>query len=275
MKISLIAGKATPRVTALAEGLRRLGHTVTESGALAACSIAWVEGDARAALDPGALATVRRVIVPSEHVALTCGVDIGRVTVLAPGIDDRPRSTGSAGPTCEILAAGALRPDKGQDILLRALCRLFDLDWHLTIAGDAADPAFEQRLRALAQELDVAAQVSFVPDPPAGTLEALWQGADLFALTPHEASYGSVFAEALRRGLPVAATAVGAVQSFVGPDAGVVCAPADIDQLAKALRRLIFDAPLRRDIAEVAWQTGRTLPSWDEQAARLADLLAE
>ena len=81
-------------------------------------------------------------------------------------------------------------------------------------------------------------------------------------------------AEALRRGLPVTVTSVGAVPTLVGPEAGVVCEPGDVEQLSKAIRRLIFDRPLRHDMAEVAWQSGQLLPSWNEQVVRLASLLA-
>ncbi len=82
-------------------------------------------------------------------------------------------------------------------------------------------------------------------------------------------------AEALRRGLPVAVTSTGAALTLVGPEAGVVCAPGDVDQLSKAIRRLIFDQPLRREMAEVAWLSARSLPSWHDQAVRLAAVLAE
>jgi hypothetical protein len=54
----------------------------------------------------------------------------------------------------------------------------------------------------------------------------------------------------------------------------VVVAPGDVEQLSKALRRLIFDRALRRDMGEVAWQSGHDLPSWDQQVKRLADVLA-
>ena len=106
-------------------------------------------------------------------------------------------------------------------------------------------------------------------------MESLWADADLFALTSWYEGYGMAMAEALRRGLPVAVSATGAATTLVGPEAGVLCAPGDVDQLSKALRRLIFDSALRRDMANVAWQASRALPSWPDQAARLAAVLNE
>ena len=207
----------------------------------------------------------------AEHVTHDFGVPADRLSVIIPGIDDLPRSHGSAGLVCQILSVGALIPRKGHDVLLRALGRLFDLEWELTIAGSPdRDPAHADMLRALAQELTVAHRVRFVGD----VTDALWSGADLFALTSYLESYGVAVAEALRRGLPVAVTNAGAVATLVGPEAGVVCAPGDVEQLSKAIRRLIFDRTLLHDMAEVAWQSGQSLPSWNEQAARLAAVLA-
>lgn len=221
---------------------------------------------------------VPRLVVTSDQTADRLVTDFNlprdHVAVVAPGIEDLPRSVGSGGPTCEILSVGHLIPRKGYDTLLRALGRLFDLDWHLTIVGGTNDHVHATGLRALAEELRIAQHVAFTGEATEAELEKLWHDADLFALTPHFEGYGMAFAEALRRGVPVAATNTGAVPVLIGPEAGVVCAPGDVEQLSKALRRLIFDRGLLHDMAEVAWQSGQSLPSWNEQAARLTGVLA-
>jgi glycosyltransferase involved in cell wall biosynthesis len=218
---------------------------------------------------------VSRCVVTSEQTADRLIQDFGpppdRITAIIPGIDDLPRCLGSAGPDCQILSVGAQIPRKGHDVLLRALSRLFDLDWQLTIAGSAdRDPVHANGLRALVEDLQVTRRVRFVDQ----VTDAIWTQADLFALTSYFEGYGLAIAEALRRGLPVTVSNVGAVPTLVGPEAGAVCAPGDVEQFSKALRRLIFDQPLRHDMAEVAWRSGQMLPSWNEQAAHLAAFLA-
>ncbi len=229
-------------------------------------------------LETALFQAVPRLVVTSEQTADQLAgdfrIDRARITAITPGIEDLPRAQGSADGTCMVLSVGALIPRKGHDVLLQALSRLFDLDWRLTIAGTTdRDPVHARGLLALAEKLHIARQVDFAGEVAPDALEALWDGADLFALTSWYEGYGMAMAEALRRGLPVAVTSTGAVPALVQPEAGVVCAPGDAEQMSKALRRLIFDRSLRRDMAEVAWQSGRQLPSWQDQAVRLAAVL--
>jgi glycosyltransferase involved in cell wall biosynthesis len=198
------------------------------------------------------------------------GVAHERLAVVVPGTADAPRAAGSGGPGCSILAVGVITPRKGHDILLRALARLPDLDWTLTIAGFPRDPAHAHALTALAVELDIAQRVTFAGEVVADALEALWQRADVFALATHYEGYGIAIAEALKRGVPVVVTDGGAAGALVTPESGVVCPVADITMFSRSLRRLIFDTALRHDMRAAAWQVGCALPGWTEQARAFA-----
>jgi glycosyltransferase involved in cell wall biosynthesis len=201
------------------------------------------------------------------------GVAAERIAVVVPGTAPAPRSPGSGGPACAILSLAVITPRKGHDVLLRTLARLRDLDWTLTIAGAPRDPVHARELVALAAELGIAPRVTFAGEVVAESLEALWHGADLFALASHYEGYGMAIAEALKRGLPVATTS-GVAGNLVTADSGIVVAPGDDAAMARALRRFIFDRPLRAEMAEGAWQVGQLLPDWPTQADAFAAALA-
>ena len=218
----------------------------------------------------------RRVVATSQPVAdrLAELYGLSRVRVLQPGLLELPRSPGSGGPGCHILSVGVMTPRKGHHRLLQALARLTDLDWTLTIAGDAQrDVAHAQAVAALVDDLGLASRVTIMADPSMSALDAAWAGADLFALASSWEGFPAGIAEALRRGIPVAATTVGEVAAITPADASVLCQADDMVTFGKCLRRAIFDTTLRAALAEGAWAAGQAMPGWPQQAAAFETLL--
>ncbi len=137
-------------------------------------------------------------------------------------------------PVLRLLCWGSLYPDKGLQIVLRALREARPAALELRVLGEAHDPAFRQELQRLADGLPVRFDGAF------GTadLAAAAAQADLAVLPTlcHE-SYGLVLDEAQGLGLPVLFADVPAYRSRVPDGCGLAYAPADAAGLAALLAR--------------------------------------
>lgn len=238
---------------------------------------AGLTGDRRkelARLEKAALSHARHVIVTSDATRRTLIADYGvtgaQITVAEPGTDPAPRATGTGAPM-QLLSVGAVSPRKGYDVLIDALATLKELDWRLTIAGALdRDPAtvavLKQKILAngLSDRINLAGTV--VP----ATLARFYESADLFVLPSLYEGYGMVLAEAMACGLAIVCTTGGASAETVPDAAAVKVRPADAQALAHAIEQVLTDNKLRKAMRKASWETGRTLPTWNETARRVA-----
>jgi len=168
------------------------------------------------------------------------------ITTTAPG--DLARGQRFAGGDRYLLAVGTVEPRKDYPGLVRAFDQLAaaDPELRLVIAGaagwgaDALTAAIEA-----AHHRDRIARVGWVDDAQRADLLA---GAAALVLASRYEGFGLTAGEAMAAGVPVVATAVGAIPEVVGEAARLVPA-ADTDALAGALAEVLADDRLRADLS--------------------------
>ncbi|MFG1604598.1 glycosyltransferase family 4 protein [Actinoplanes sp. NPDC049265] len=229
------------------------------------------ESDAAADLVPlerRALHAAAAVVVTSEQAAARVAdlheLPPDKVSVAPPGVDAAPRAEPSPGGG-RLLCVAAISHRKGQDVLLRALDDLGDLDWTCTFAGAGSAPP-------------AAGRVVFAGPLGGAALDAAYAGADLLVLPSRAETYGMVVTEALARAVPVLGTRVSGVPEALGaaPDGtvpGRLVPPGDPGVLAAALRDWLTDAGLRERWRAAARARRETLRGWDETTRLLSEVL--
>ena len=149
-----------------------------------------------------------------------------------------------------ILSVGRAVEKKGHDDLLAALARVPEnLHWRFEHIGGGP---LQARLAETARRLGIAGRCSFHGTQAQDAVRAAYREADFFALMSREASNGdrdglpNVLMEAQSQGLAVLATRISAIPELIADESnGLLVAPRDVDAAARALVRLITDAPLR------------------------------
>ena len=218
-----------------------------------------------------ALRSARRVIVTSATTARLLAAEYGvaaeRITIACPGVDPVPQARGSSDGVVRLLSVGAVVPRKGYDVMIAALAMLKDLPWRLTIVGDRSrDPQTAARLNADIRRFGLHERASVLGAVSSERLAALYLQADLFTLASRYEGYGMVFAEAVAHGLPIVATAAGAIPDTVPAGAGLLVPSDDPDALANALRRVIESPRERQRMVAACRAAARRLPTWQDSA---------
>ncbi|EWT02582.1 glycosyl transferase [Intrasporangium oryzae NRRL B-24470] len=229
------------------------------------------------------LSAARAVVTTSEWTRRWLldqyGLDRNTVHVARPGVDPAEPTPGTA-TGGELLCVAAVAPHKGHDVLVEALAAVQDLSWRcVLVGGSGSDRAFVETLDRRARSAGVADRLHFTGALTGASLEAAYAAADVLVLASRGETYGMVVAEALARGLPVIATAVGGLPEALGAVAGgrpgLLVPPDEPEALASALRCWLVDGALRERLRALARERRETLPGWTDTSTRIARVLSE
>jgi glycosyltransferase involved in cell wall biosynthesis len=173
-----------------------------------------------------------------------------------------------------VLQLGRMVPRKGIDTVIRSVALLRDeygIDAELLVVGGdvdrphAPDSPELARLRALAAQLGVAAQVRFTGQKQRSELRYFYSAADVFVTTPWYEPFGITPVEAMACARPVVGAEVGGIKStVVDGETGYLVPPRDPRAVAErlaalhdnpAMARAMGEQGLRRAYQQYTWRT--------------------
>ena len=227
-----------------------------------------VHSAAQAALAETLTTAPVQVAALPPHLPHTGPVPAGTV---APAGAASPAVTGPPGPRHRLLFFGIVRPYKGLDILLRALAEVGP-EISLSVAGEIW--AGREDLLRLISDLGLRDRVT-MPGTyvPTADVPAVFAAADALVLPYRSATASQNALIAFQFGIPVIASRAGAIADAVEDGVnGILCAPGDAGDLARAIRALYVPGALERLCARVpAPNPG---PLWDDYLAAMGKAIS-
>jgi glycosyltransferase involved in cell wall biosynthesis len=147
---------------------------------------------------------------------------------------------------------GRLVPEKGVDLLIRALADLPPQigGWRLEIVGQG--PERESLIR-LARSLHIADRIAFAGQIPSGRIPTLYRELDALVVPSRtrpnwKEQFGRIIIEAMASGVPVIGSDSGAIPGVIG-DAGLLFPEDNTKALTECLATLMQDEALRCELA--------------------------
>jgi len=207
--------------------------------------------------------------VPGEYSIIPNGIDLGHFNPEVPPIkrfrDDK----------LNILFVGRLEKRKGFDHLLKAYSQVKKEIPRCRLIVVGPGIRFRHKYEKYVRNHNIP-DVVFAGMVSYDELPRYYQTADIFCspATGRE-SFGIVLLEAMALGKPVVATNIeGYASVMTSGKEGLLVTPKDDQELARALKILITDEPLRRRMGERGLTTARQ-HDWSKVARRVADYYVE
>jgi glycosyltransferase involved in cell wall biosynthesis len=207
-----------------------------------------------------------------RQLALTLGIDAGKVRVVGNGVDadrfrpvDRAMARSALGlpPDAKVVVTvGGLVERKGFHRVIACMPELMRTTpqlHYLVVGAPGPEGDFSRQIRALVDELQLGERVHFLGGLPPGQVAQALSAADVFVLATRNEGWANVLLEAMACGLPVVATDVGGNAEVVcSPELGIVVPFDDHAALTSALGRALqhpWDrGAIRRHAERNDWQ---------------------
>jgi glycosyltransferase involved in cell wall biosynthesis len=210
-------------------------------------------------LTPNTLRRARRVFALTQaianEIAEEYGTPLDRIDIVSPAVDPifQPAHTEASIASVKnryhlpeefVLYTGALQPRKNLTRLATAFARLVKkgLPHSLVIAGRRA--WLHKGMLEEIEKLDLGDRIHFTGYVEQDDLPVLYAAARAFAYVSIYEGFGLPVLEALASGTPVLASSIPAIQEVAG-DAAHYCNPLDIEDIERALERILTDATLQ------------------------------
>jgi glycosyltransferase involved in cell wall biosynthesis len=225
-----------------------------------------------AAISASAATLLEKYFHPAAACVIRYGVDVEAFSV-SRRLAERPAARKNFNLSAEEFALLLIGNDwrtKGLAALLQSLALIRELPWKLLVVGrDVRDP-YDEMIR----DYKIANRVFFLPPSP--NVMQFYAAADTYVGPSLEDAYGLPIIEAMATGLPVVASSRAGAHEIItnGADGIILRDPQNTEELAAALRSLITNPLLCRQLGEHATRTAQN-HTWDRNAQRTWEWLNE
>jgi glycosyltransferase involved in cell wall biosynthesis len=203
-----------------------------------------------AALRADCFAALNRLIVRE---LIEAGVPAARIAEIPNGVSTAgvaPKTDYSLHHPVRLVFVGRLHPQKGLEVLLKALRRLRDdgSEVGVTLVGDGPQ---KMQLKNLASELGIRPHVKFAGE--SSDVQDYLRDADVFVLPSKAEGISNALLEAMAQGLPVVVSDIPGNAEVVDDEkTGIVFHRDDVSSLAARLQSLLQDQALRQELGDAA-----------------------
>ena len=164
----------------------------------------------------------------------------------------------------KILFIGNLYPNKGLDILIKALALIDKNKWFLTVIGNIkVDKIYTNQIKKLIENKKLNENITFKGFIPNDELYMFFKKNHVLIVPSYYESLGIVYIEALSFGIPVIASDVGGVKEIItiGKE-GYLIKSGDINQLKKHIVNLMNNPQILKTMKNNALDKYNKLPTW-------------